>query len=74
MEPTELPRHFLNRCATGELVDFLDFADLNQLPVVAVAYVGRRPHHKSDRDWIVVTFGGPILGPASRGVLSYVQE
>ncbi len=74
MGPSETPRHFLNRCTMGELVDFLDFAWVNQLPIVTVAYVGRRPNRKSDREWIVVTFGGPIIGPASRGVLSYVQE
>lgn len=74
MEPRTLPGHFLNRCMTGELVDFLDFADDNGLPVVTVQYVGRRPKQQFDREWIIVTRGGPIIGPASRGVLSYVQE
>lgn len=74
MEPSELPGHFLNRCTTGELVDYLDFAKDLGLPVVHVVHVGRRPKHPSDREFIVVTAGGPIISPASRGAFSYVQE
>lgn len=74
MEPSELPGHFLNRCTTGDLTKFLDWASNDQIPVVAVVHVGRRPKHPSDREFIVVTAGGPIIDPAVRGVLSYVQE
>lgn len=67
-------RHFTIRCTTDKLCTYLDLAEAQGLSVVAVQFVGWRHDFPHDRDWVIVTHGAPIDGPASRGAFSSIQE
>lgn len=61
------PGHFLTRCTTDKLCRYLDLAYEQGVSVVAAAFVG-------GRDWVIVTGGAPILGPAASRVFTTTQE
>lgn len=67
-------RHFTTRCTTDKLCLYLDMAEEQGLSVVAVGFVGWRYGKPNDRDWVIVTHGAPILGPASSRVISLSDD
>lgn len=54
--------HFLTRTTTDKLCRELDAATEQRVEVLVVQHVG-------GRDWVIVTRGNPILGPAGSRVL-----
>jgi hypothetical protein len=56
-------KHFKTFVTTDKLCSTLDSADEQGLTVVVAQFLG-------GRDWLIVTYGSPILGPALSGAIS----
>jgi hypothetical protein len=59
--------HFVTRTTTEKLGEVLDRAELHSVEVLVIAHTG-------GRDWVVVTRGNPIPGPAGSRVFHQREE
>jgi hypothetical protein len=59
--------HFVNRTTTEKLGEVLDRAEHLDVVVLTIAHTG-------GRDWVVVTRGNPIPGPAGSRVFHQREE
>ncbi len=59
--------HFLTRTTTEKLCEVMDRAELHEVAVLSVQHIG-------GRDWVVITHGVPIPGPAGSRVFHQREE